>query len=157
MDLIFEFKEDKDNDLAVFDDSPQELFNGWVYHPNPDHRGIKNKKDKSKWNITINEEGYCFVSARRQNWIDGQDGWGLHLENNTPKEVGTLADSSQQKNRTSWIARFKDGTGTNNWHGWPADTKLKTDDRPSERVLEDWIKKKYINKCKRRKINRGQL
>lgn len=152
---------DRDNELSCIDDikipDDEKIFQGWVYHPNPDHRGDKNSGDKSKWTITVDEEGECFVSARKQDWIEGNRGWGLHFVNENRTLVGSLADSMQQKNRTSWIAKFIDGTNTLNWHGWPADTKLKVNDRPLEKVLQDWIDKRYISKAERRKIIQGKL
>lgn len=155
------FEIDKDNDLSTFDDlslkDEEKKFKGWVYHPNPDHRGIKNIKKKAKWDISVDEEIICFVYARKSNWINGDKGWGLHLSNNEPQKVGRLAKPDNRKQRYSWIARFHDGTSTSNWHGWPADTKLKTNDRPTTEVLKDWKKKGYITKAILIKILKGLL
>lgn len=53
------------------------------------------------------------------------------------------------------IAKFIDGTGSDVWHGYPADYLNRKQDIPSTFVLQIWVSSGYIGKSDLRKIRQG--
>lgn len=107
--------------------------------------------NKCRWTITFAEEVACFIQTINQNWRDGNEGWGLKLNNILVQVVGINNDNEELK-----IAKFIDGTGTNVWHGYPADYTSRSQDRPTTGILRTWVNNGYITKSKMTKIRLGQ-
>lgn len=112
--------------------------------------------EKSQWIISVEEEFMSFAISRKNEWFNGQRGWGVH-PSNTLLDVGSLVDG-----RNVQIARFQEMTPLgqkiqNKWHGYPADIKGKTNDIPEIKVLKNWLDLGIIQKHQLSKIRRGVL
>jgi hypothetical protein len=105
-----------------------------------DHRNGGNGK-KSQWTITPPEELNCFETAHAAQWLEGSEGWGLHLNGTTPLVIGTAVGGAVLK-----LAKFVDNAQPQSWHGYPADYRTKAQDRPSTRILLLWVAASHIQK-----------
>ena len=126
------------------------VLNGIQYGCHPAHRN--RSPDKSQWTIEPLEEIACFIHTHQQGWIVGTRAWGLHLINGNPRYLGTTHDRA----RILFVARFEDGTSSNQWHGYPADHQTKTNDRLPEEIKELWTRNRVLPPAKIRKLAKGQ-
>lgn len=121
-----------------------------MYRPNQEHRN--NNPNKSQWRIPIDAEVETFDYTYQQNWIDKNEGWGLHIVNKNPKNLGVSKDLS----RRLFIAKFVSANMTGVWHGYPADYRCNTQDIPNRNVLRNWGDRLLFSRAKIRKILKGQ-
>jgi hypothetical protein len=118
-----------------------------TYQPHPHHRNGTPRK--SQWTIPIEAEMNAFTGAWTAGWFASACIWGLHFDNGVVTYLGVGQDHQTQV----FLAKFVDGQGTPNWHGYPIDHK---EDRPPEQVMDSWLKGKYFNRAAVRRILRGQ-
>lgn len=111
----------------------------------------KNKKNKSIWTITREEEVDCFVLAQTNNWKQDFVSWGIIHDGTAIKELGT-----NPQNEILKLAKFVDSNNNDIWHGYPADYIRNDQDRPNMSVLQAWRTKKYIEKHHVTKIRQGK-
>lgn len=123
-----------------------EVKTGLFYTYNSVHRN--NMINKSQWQISKPEELRCFVRTDNREWIVGSDGWGLHLEDDCIKYLGVAQDHLTQV----FIAKFKNDTPHNTWHGYPADHQTNAQDVPDRQILKNWLEDDLLPKSKIRKI-----
>lgn len=109
----------------------------------------KNPK-KSQWIVSVDQEVDCFAQTKSENWISKDRGWGIIIQN---KRLGKIGISVLGEDLS--IARFECKNNNDEWHGYPADLKNKTDDIPIDDVLIVWRNSGYINKSEFIKIRRG--
>ena len=107
--------------------------------------------NKSIWTISFNEEVECFIQAINQEWKNGSKAWGLQFINNALQSIGINNNRQELK-----LAIFVDGSKINVWHGYPADYLQNSHDRPTTRILKNWVDSGYITKAKMSKIRLGQ-
>lgn len=107
--------------------------------------------DKSKWEISLEQEINCFTSSHRLGWIELNLVWGIIICNNKLEKIGTNGHNESLK-----IAKYIDSSNSKIWHGYPADYVRKAQDRPSTDVLLKWQKDKIIQKHQLLKIRQGK-
>ena len=117
------------------------------------HRSASFIANKSRWIITVNEELECFRVTIDNNWHDTNTGWGIHRENNT-NVLFILGVNVFNENLK--IAKFVKDQNHNHWHGYPADWRRKTQDRPPVGLLNNWRRIGVIPKHKIAKIRSGK-
>ena len=113
--------------------------------------------EKSQWIISELCERDCCSAALIANW-SGASGahWGLHFSDaGSVAYLGTPAQVSSHDDEL-FIAKFVDDTGTNCWHGYPADHRRTPNDIPPGHILEKWRKSGLLPLQKTGKITRGQ-
>lgn len=121
------------------------------YTINPSHRRSGNP-NKSQWTITPEEEIYCFKLAVSNDWLENKIGWGIKQD-----QIGNLEQIGVSPlNEPLKIAKFRDDSQTNEWHGHPADYQQKQQDRPSTEILQIWRKQGIIAKHHITKIRSGK-
>ncbi|MDP1622632.1 MAG: hypothetical protein Q8M08_09885 [Bacteroidales bacterium] len=113
------------------------------------HRRVGNP-NKCRWTVSFADEVDCFINSINNNWKDGTKAWGMKMINAALIVVGLNDDNEELK-----LAKFIDGTGKNVWHGYPADYANRSQDRPTNTILQMWVVNGYISKAKMTKINRG--
>lgn len=113
------------------------------------HRRKGNPK-KCIWIVTFDDEVNCFIYTIRQNWRVGSEAWGLLVSNTILRVVGRNNSNDDLK-----LAKFVDGNNNEIWHGYPADYMLRSQDRPTTRILQEWVNNGYISKAKMSKIRLG--
>lgn len=119
------------------------------------HRRQDNS-NKSIWTISPAEEVDCFIRTVKEGWINRtnekkKEAWGLKPNNRHLDVIG-----KNNKDQELKLAKFVDGDDKDVWHGYPADYRNKSNDRPPEDILRRWIDKKYIDKRKMVKIRSGK-
>jgi len=123
---------------------------GIIYRVHPHHRN--RTPGKSQWTISENQERDVFVNSRRQNWLLGDLGWGLHI---VAKRVAYLGVASNP-NRQLFVAKFVSSNRGQAWHGYPADHQRYTQDIPAEPVLHSWLTSGLLPPQKIAKIQKGK-
>jgi hypothetical protein len=111
------------------------------------HRRLGNT-NKCRWTISIKEEVDCFKDSVFKKWLEKTEGWGLKINGEGGLEQVGLSDIEEVLK----IAKFVDSASTNEWHGYPADYCRRNQDRPSLKVLTDWMDKEIITKTQMAKI-----
>lgn len=136
------------NGNSVFKtDDNKEIY----YQINYSHRRGGNP-DKSIWIITENEEVACFELALLQGWLEDKTGWGIKKDSTGKLEqIGISRLQEPLK-----IAKFRDDSQNNEWHGYPADYQSKQQDRPSTKILQIWREKGIIEKHHISKLRSGK-
>ena len=104
--------------------------------------------NKCIWTISIEEEVDCFKDSAFKNWLENKEGWGLKIN----AKGGLEQVGVSEINEGLKIAKFVDSNSTTEWHGYPADYCRRNKDRPSLKVLKDWMDKKIISKTQMSKI-----
>lgn len=118
------------------------------YLHNPLHRN--NTTGKSQWRISNDAELQSFKTALDQTWLLSDVGWGLHLENNKPANLGVAQDHKT----LVFIAKFVNDRKI--WHGYPADHQSNNQDIPADQILRKWLEAKVLPLAKIRKLGKGQ-
>ena len=128
------------------------LSGGIAYEVNPVHRN--GMPTKSQWAIPEAHEVDSFTNALANTWVGHGIGigWGLHLVNGRAAYLGVAKD----RVTNLLIARFVDGTRTQNWHGYPADHQANAQDVPDESILNAWMAAELIAPAKIRKLEKRQ-
>lgn len=119
----------------------------YLFHPH--HRN--NNPKKSQWEITEDAESDSFIDAWENDWVDDQEGWGLHVEDDNAVYLGVGIDRSVNL----FIAKFVCKNNQDEWHGYPAD-HTRNSDRPSQEVLELWLEAEFLPAAKISKITQGK-
>jgi len=116
------------------------------------HRDNSRKDTKPKWEISEDQEVECFIQCIDETWHSNGKGFGIR-----PDSDLNLTILGYNPNDTdSKIAIFRDDKhGADEWHGYPADYLLHTQDRPSTTILSDWYDKGYIPKDAMAKVRKG--
>ncbi len=124
--------------------------NGYCYTSVSYHRD--GSSGKSQWIITIEEECNCFINAVTHHWIiKNSIGWGVKMDSTITLEiVGRNINGESLK-----FAKFIGDR--NNWHGYPADYRRKTEDIPLISILLKWQKLGFIKKHHISKIRSGKI
>lgn len=119
-----------------------------IYLSNSQHRN--RTKGKSQWSISLAQEFTCFNTTHANQWIENNNGWGLHYSEGVLDYLGLAQDHITQV----FIAKFVGNQGT--WHGYPADHRQNRQDIPAGRILAIWMKANVLSPAKIRKIMKGQ-
>ncbi len=115
-----------------------------------DHRN--KSKEKSQWTISHQDEVKVFINAYTRNWIYKDNAWGVFFDNRNINYLGVAQDHFTQV----FIAKFVNDTNQTDWHGYPADYQLHSQDIPDEAILNDWLIHNVLPKSKINKIARGK-
>jgi hypothetical protein len=135
---------------------PNRKFNGpsgqtGTYSFHPPHRN--GAPSKSQWTISENEEFALFVSSNGESARKGPL-FGLRLHNKKPTVIGVSAHDSSVRCALR-IAKFVGNPTT--WHGYPADYRRTSSDRPPTQLLLRWRTAGWISKSVMYRIRTGQL
>ena len=76
-----------------------------TYSPNPQHRN--RTPEKSQWSISLAQEIACFNTTYANQWIDNNNGWGLHYSEGRLDYLGLAQDYITRV----FIAKFVGGSG----------------------------------------------
>lgn len=121
------------------------------YTHNQQHRN--GTPNKSQWVVSLADELASFNHATAQNWFVDLWGWGLHLPGGSPAQLGTSVGNM----RALFIAKFVANRNRNdNWHGYPADYCVNSQDIPKAEVLQRWLAAGVCRPAAVRKISRGK-
>lgn len=123
------------------------------YIPHPDHRN--RTREKSQWTIEIAEELDCFRRSIELNKHQQLGAWGLHLVDDMPAYLGVYKVQSGRPREPLFLAKFVDGGGTDQWHGYPVDHRDPSD-KPTPDILNYWYRSGLLKGSKIRKITQGQ-
>jgi len=125
---------------------------GQSYIWNMQHRN--GNPNKSQWIINHNQEIHVFEYSYGANWISRKQNkkfsWGLNLINEVPSVLGETAKNCELPLQFVRIAKFVEGTQT--WHGYPANYRCNSQDRPDPKILENWYTRGYIRKDEIKKV-----
>ena len=113
--------------------SPSTTVVGEVYLPLPKHRGQADQH-RSIWTKPVPEEIACFVQAWQESWgTNGGELWGHVREGTRLQPLGL-----NRYGEHLWFGKFLHNPHPVQWHGYPADYRRKSQDRPPEKVLFKW-------------------
>lgn len=128
---------------------------GEAYAIKSDHRN--HSKRKSQWTVPPEQEVTTFEGAYSSSWFSrsGEQAWGLHDVNGKPHALGITAGGLPRKERL-WLAKFVRNAMPLFWHGYPANYRFNSQDRPPDYVLRDWHRHGYIRKHEISRIRRGR-
>ena len=106
---------------------------GEVYLPLGKHRG-RATSQRSVWTKPVPTEVACFVQAWGASWGE-RDGelWGHRSATGVLEPVGR-----NNHGEDLWFGKFLRAERISPWHGYPADYRRKTQDRPPPEVLNRW-------------------
>ena len=83
----------------------------------------------------------------QKSYINNRLSWNIHSTS-----IGHDKDGSNVK-----LARFDSRNATNNeWHGYPVDYSKDPNNRPSKKILNEWVKRSIITNSEMIKILRGK-
>ena len=123
------------------------------YIHNTQHRD--GNPNKSQWIIGFADEEEIWNNTPYSiNYLC----YGLYIQYDKPHYLGFPAKISPSPLKKLFIAKFRGSPDETfiSWHGYPADTTLKVQDRPSEEYLNEWIRKNYISPAQASKILKGK-
>ncbi len=123
---------------------------GFRYLISPDHRN--GNPHKAQWTISVAEEVACFERSVANSWLEQSVGWGLHVDGGSVSYLGTTANDFGPVEQ-SFVAFFQLASDC---HGYPADVRRRTRERPSTRVRRAWLDGGYLRPAVVRKLSRGQ-
>ena len=120
------------------------------YYVHPKHRG-RPTNDRCTWIISVLEEVALFKRAIPVVCCPGQIYWAAEAEGRRLRTVGINV------NRESlFFGKFVDGSAISRWHGYPADYRRRTQDRPPIPVLQNWETQGLLKKHHIAKISGGK-
>ena len=123
---------------------------GHAYVSKSDHRDGTAKK--SQWVISVVDEERVFGLAVSSGWTLGDRAWGLHIEQNKARYLGTSAtDPGPAVNLI--VALFEIAATS---HGYPADPRRSNREKPPTEVQREWLRGPYIRAAAVRKLGQGQ-
>ena len=127
---------------------------GQDYVIKADHRD--GTHDKAQWKISMDEEVDTFERGFGSEWFSSKKSWAwsLYLNTQRPNPLG-VSKRSEPPIQRLWIAKFVKNASPAFWHGYPADYRRRTQDRPDIDVLEDWRRQGFIGKREIAKIRSG--
>lgn len=110
------------------------------------HRGHGSPLHKTCWNIPEIEEFNIFCDSDNYSWNDSKgDYWGV-------KKDGSSIGNGDER-----VAKFpKPVNPIDPWHGYPVMTGRKND-KPSLKIIDNWLKIKYIDRILARRIKLGKV
>lgn len=120
----------------------------YTYSLSNRHRGRASDK-KSTWTVNTTIEVELFEESMQKSYINinNQLSWNIHST-----YIGHDKDGSNVK-----LARFDSRNATNNeWHGYPVDYSKDPNNRPSKKILNEWVKRSIITNSEMIKILRGK-
>lgn len=119
--------------------------NGELYFIKSDHRN--SSPEKSQWIIERDDEIAIFEYTCIAKWLSTtqRNAWGLHFQEDKPQILGSSAAIEPLK-QNLWIAKFMRSLEPLCWHGYPANYRIKQQDRPEIGILQDWYSKGHIKK-----------
>lgn len=118
------------------------------------HRTPRQRREKSLWSISVDDEVNCFILAHNNKWLlpSANSGWSLHICNY--KKPGVLGINRFGEDLK--IAKFVNKSQAKEWHGYPADYERNINDRPKTEILIDWVDKAFIDKTCMVRIQKGK-
>ena len=127
-----------------------ETRKGVRYFIQPKHRGSPTS-DSCTWTIPVDDEVALFEAALPTACCPGQICWAAEAGGRRLPTVGINV------NRESlFFGKFVDGSAISKWHGYPADYRRRTRDRPPICVLKIWVEQGLIEKHHIAKISGGK-
>lgn len=119
------------------------------YFIHPKHRGSPTR-DSCTWTISVDDEVALCKAALSTARSPGQECWAAEAEGRRLRKVGINVY------RESLIfGKFVDGSAIAIWHGYPADYRRRTQDRPPISVLQVWVMRGLLQKHHVAKISGG--
>lgn len=119
------------------------------YFVHPKHRGSATS-DSCTWRISVDDEVDLFKAALPKARSAGQTCWAAEAEGRRLRIIGTNVHGD-----LLMFGKFVDGSAIAIWHGYPADYRRHTQDRPPMCVLKIWDKQGLIKKHHVAKISGG--
>lgn len=119
------------------------------YFIHPKHRGSPTR-DSCTWRISVDDEVDLFKAALPTARRPGQKCWAAESEGRRLRTVGINVHKE-----SLFFGKFVDGSCMSVWHGYPADYRRYTQDRPPMCILKIWDKQGLIQKHHSSKISRG--
>lgn len=119
------------------------------YFIHPKHRGSPTS-DSCTWTIPVDDEVALFGAALPSERSPGQDCWAAEPGGRRLRPVGFNVHGE-----TMFFGKFVDGSCMSIWHGYPADYRRHTQDRPPPGVLQVWVTQGLIGKHHVAKIYGG--
>ena len=104
---------------------------------------------KSQWIISVDEEIDLFAVAKKEGYAAYGVGHAVWVVDSHLVDLGLTVNGNFTK-----MARFEDGTHTDNWHGYPANYMLAKSDIPPTGVLKKWVDNSFISKSDITKIQK---
>ena len=113
-----------------------------TYIHKTDHRNAS--PAKSQWTISMEDELRCFMRSTQSDWRDERGQWSLHLPDGEPEVLGKTAKFSGRQICVK-ICRFVTDSSDRS-HGFPADYRKHTHERPTFTTLVKWHDAGFIAK-----------
>lgn len=107
---------------------------------------------KSLWTIAPDREFEVFDFALRAGWVADGIYWGLNIRNGQAHELGQTAPPH---NESALVARTKDCG--KRIHGYPADPRRNSQDRPPESVTSKWLQSSLMRKRTIKQLASGEI
>lgn len=138
------FRTDIDYNMAEEfpDDNITGIYRAVSYHRN-------GTKSKSQWLISVDDEIGLFANAKKEGYTSIGTGHSVWVVDSQLLDLGITTSGITTK-----LARFVDGTHTDNWHGYPANYISAKSDIPPTCVLHKWADQNFISKSDITKIQK---
>ncbi len=135
--------------MTVLPFFPNVVFNQ-NYTIKLDHRN--KSKEKSQWTVSHQDEVNIFIDAYNRTWVSKDNAWGIFFNHGEIEYLGVAQDHITQV----FIAKFVNDIAHTNWHGYPANYQMHSQDIPDESILNNWLVNNILAKSKISKIARGK-
>jgi hypothetical protein len=98
---------------------------------------------KSQWVIPKSDELSVFWDSQTQQWVEGDNAWGLWTLDAAVLKVGEAAAARCPLFVAKFVSEPTGGVAL--WHGYPADHQRRTSDRPGRSVAHAWLMQGFAN------------
>ena len=120
------------------------------YFIHPKHRGSPTS-ESCTWTISINDEVALFEAALPVARSPGQICRAAEPGGRRLRTVGINVHR-----KSLFFGKFVDGSTISKWHGYPADYRRRTQDRPPICLLKIWVRQGLLQKHHVAKISGGK-
>ena len=120
------------------------------YYIHPKHRGPPTN-ESCTWIIPVDDEVALFEAALPTARSPGQICWAAETGGRRLRTVGINVHRE-----LLYFGKFVDGSVISGWHGYPADYRRRTQDRPPISVLKIWVNQGLLHKHHVAKISGGK-
>ena len=120
------------------------------YFIHPKHHGSPTRQCCT-WKIPVDDEVALFKTALPTARSPGQIYWAAEGHDRRLRTVGINIHKE-----SLFFGKFVDGSAISKWHGYPADYRRRTRDRPPICVLKIWVEQGLLEKHLVAKISGGK-
>lgn len=124
-----------------------------LFYKSLDYHRQNPSGDKSVWDsgFSIKDEIDCFSDSHGNNWVQVKTHNRVFFGVRRP--FGKIGIGTLPEKKELLVAKFKDDTNSNEYHGYPVDHTIMKDKVPID-ILKDWHRQGIITKSQMSRMQR---